>query len=171
MLVTGFAIVFVCCNIAYTCILITGCWSGPLIFIRLKEGTYVLSAVLYISSIRKLRCDYGRELPYTRKVAIVYYDVITIAVIVKFLLNSLAPNDTFRCHSGTCNIWVVFLALRSWNNNFNFRGPVVMWEFWLDVPTQSSRHLHSEPLSSTMLALSSSMKIAVYICVCGGIRT
>ena len=45
----------------------------------------VLSAVLYLSSVRKLRCDCGRELPCKREVAVVYYDVMRIAVIVKFL--------------------------------------------------------------------------------------
>ena len=44
----------------------------------------VFSAVLYISSVRKLRCDCGHELPYKREVAVVYYDVIRIAVIVKY---------------------------------------------------------------------------------------
>ena len=52
-----------------------------------KEARYVLSAVLYISSVRKLCCDCtcGHKLAYKRKVAIVYYDVIRSAVIVKFL--------------------------------------------------------------------------------------
>ena len=54
---------------------------------RLKKVCpHVFSAVLYISSIRKLHCDFGHdELSYTRKVAIVYHNVITIAVIVKLL--------------------------------------------------------------------------------------
>ena len=52
-----------------------------------KVCPHVLSAVLYISSIRTMRCDcgHGDKLPYKRKVAKVYYYVITIAVTVKFL--------------------------------------------------------------------------------------
>ena len=75
------------------------------------------------------------------------------------------PNDTFRWHNGACRIWVVFLALQSWNSNLCFRGSVAMWELSLGIPTRSSRRPHGEPLSDTMLAPSSSPKVAVHFCV------
>ena len=81
------------------------------------------------------------------------------------------PNDTFRCHKGACKFSVVFLALQSWNSNLRFRGSVAMWELSFSVPSQSSRHLHGEPLSDTMLAPSSLMKVAIHICACACIQS
>ena len=74
------------------------------------------------------------------------------------------PNDTFSCHNGACKIWVVFLALQSWNSNFCFRGPVAMWELSLGVPTLSSHSPNGESVSGTMLVLSSSTKVAIHMC-------
>ena len=50
---------------------------------QLKKVCPQCSAV-YKQRKEVLRCDCGHELPYKRKVAIVYYDVIRIDVIVKF---------------------------------------------------------------------------------------
>ena len=79
-------------------------------------------------------------------------------------LNPLALSDTFwchRCHSQACTISIVFLALQSWNSNFSFRGH----------SGQSSRHPCGEPLSGTMLAPSSSIKVAIHICALGCIHS
>ena len=58
------------------------------------------------------------------------------------------------------------MALQCWNSNLRFRGSVAMRELSLGVPIWSSHRPHGKPLSETMLAPSSSTKVAVHICVC-----
>ena len=66
---------------------------------------------------------------------------------------------------------VSFLALQNWNSNFRFRGPVARWKLSLGIPSQSPVCPHNEPLSGTMLVLSSLTKVAMHICTHGGIHS
>ena len=82
------------------------------------------------------------------------------------------PKSTLSmCHSGARTIWVVFLALQTWNSYFCFRGPVAMCELSLGVPTRSSRRPHGEPLRGTVLTPSSSTKVAAHIWARGCIQS
>ena len=81
------------------------------------------------------------------------------------IISPKMPIDPFDCHNGPHEVWVVFLALQTWNSYFCFKSPVAMRELSLGVPTLSSRRSHDEVLSSTMLTPSSWTKIAVHICV------